>query len=66
MSKIIIKNNTKLSDLKVLELVLQVIINGKISRDGAMYCALTIMSESIEIQANLTKNNTQVFTVDNY
>ena len=41
MSKIIIKNNTDLSDLYVMYLVCSIIKSGRISDNGKAYCYLT-------------------------
>ncbi len=41
MGKIIIKNNSDLSDLYVMHLVGSIIKTGRISNDGKAYCYLT-------------------------
>ena len=43
MSKIIIKNNTDVSDLIVLDIVKEVIIMGRISNNDKQYCYLTAL-----------------------
>lgn len=42
MSKIIIKNNTEISDLYVMHLVGSIIKEGRISASGKQYCYLTV------------------------
>jgi len=65
MSKVNIKNNTKFSDLEVLELVLQAVKVGKLARDGKSYCTLTKTFQEVEISLELF-DCTQVFTVNEY
>jgi len=42
MSKIIIKNNSDISDITVLECVKEVINDGRISNNNKQYCYLTV------------------------
>ena len=44
MSKIIIKNQTEISDIDVLTLIQRVIKNGRISNNNKQYCYLTSFS----------------------
>jgi len=65
MSKIIINNNAKLSDLGALRLVAQAIADSEKLRSGIAYCALTITPENVEIHVNyLPKTNTFTFTLN--
>jgi len=65
MSKIIIKNNTKLSDLEALHLVTKVIADNNLTRTGIAYSALTINPENVEIHDNyLPRTDTFIFTLN--
>ena len=62
--KIIIKNNTKISEIKVLSLVQEVIALGRISNNKKQYCHSTIFiidSEKYYLITDLHKSFTDIF-----
>jgi hypothetical protein len=66
MSKIIIRNDTELTDLEVLKYVNKVVEGGKISKDNTCYCYVTIFGEKpsqIVVHCESTKTGTQIFWI---
>jgi len=66
MSKIIIRNDTELTDLEVLKYVNKVIEGGKISKDNTCYCHVTVFGEKssqIVVYCESTKTGTQIFWI---
>lgn len=57
MNKLIIQNNTGLSDEKILEYVLGVIRLGRISNNDTQYCYHTSFEDGIEITSYLNKKS---------
>ena len=62
--KFIIENQSDLSDENALNVVLEVVRNGKISNNGKQYCYATVFSNSA-VYSDLTKTGTHKFTVRN-
>ena len=57
MSKLIIQNDSDLSDSEALELVLQVMGAGKISNYGKQYCYHTVFPNGVHIGTWLNKKS---------
>ena len=62
MTKFIIHNDSKLSDLEVLEYVLKVIEKGKISIKSTSYCSLTTWKD-IAVHCDMTKGGSFTFNI---
>lgn len=64
MSKIIIKNETELSDAEALWLVLSVVKGGRVSKTvrGEQYCFVSTTKKYV-ILADRTKSGSDVFTI---
>jgi len=66
MPKIIIRNDTELTDLEVLKYVNKVIEGGKISKDNTCYCYVTVFEKKpsqIVVYCESTKTGTQIFWI---
>ena len=61
MNKMIIHSD--LSDFQSAYYVLQVIKQGKISKDEAQYCSLTRFKNDVTVVADITRKGTHVFHV---
>ena len=68
MSRIIINNHTQATDERVLDLVLSVVKQGRLSANGTVYCYCTTIQnktveESFMICAKRTKAESDVFEI---
>lgn len=68
MSRIIINNHTNVSDAKVLNLILGVVRDGRLSDNGASYCYFTRITypstgEIFQVHAKRTDGGTDTFTI---
>jgi len=57
MNKIIIQNNTDLSDEKALEYITWVVGKGRVSNFGKQYCYHTAFTDRISVSAFLNKKS---------
>ena len=67
MSKIIIHNKTELSDEEVMQRVLMVIQEGKISKlknGQSMYCRATVFKSGIAVICDKLKGETYTFRIE--
>lgn len=65
MGRIIINNRSELSDSTVMEMIMSVIKNGRISNDGKQYCYLStfiIQGKEYDVATDLRKGSDS-FTV---
>jgi len=61
--KIIITNDTNLSDAEALSRVLRIVQDGRVSADGSRYCFLTLWNDDVVIYADLTRTGTDTFCI---
>lgn len=65
MNKLIIRNYTDLSDLEILNRVMSVVQNGKISTTsrGPQYCFISLFKDNIVVGVSKSKTGTETFYV---
>ena len=64
MSKIIIYNDSTMTDEEVIRRVMSVMADGRVSRDKTSYCAHTyFIASGLCVSADVTKTGTDVFRV---
>ena len=63
MSKIIIRNNSRISDIEALRCVSQVIDMGRQSAEGKCYTYVTTFINGIAVSAEVTKAGTDTFVI---
>lgn len=67
MTRIIIQNDSKQSDYNVLKAVMNVVSDGRISKDGKCYCYITTFpNRELLVAADVTRTGTDKFIVQDY
>lgn len=63
MGKMIIKNDSRLTDNNALIYVSDVISKGRISNDGKCYCLATTYIEGVVVTCRVSRNGTDIIRV---